>query len=302
MHNTLKKKEERRVSGRGLAFTLALSVFALTMLIAGCAPGGFAQSPGATAEATGAPTVTVAITGTTGATPTTGEAVITPSPGVTGTGAVTPTQPGPDVARPTPTGPAPDPANQLRILEFYNPADSLVKRDFIDLNGDQKAEVLFTVTGNRPPITSTQEIISRVAVLSYDDVYREWSLTWISAQITGTAHPLPSANRSSAGGYNGGNILGTGNAIFAARTTARDGRAQLYLWRWDGAAGEGVPLKMQGEGGAETDALFTADLDVNLADINDDGIYEVVADNVADVRVWRWDGAANRFVPEEAVR
>jgi hypothetical protein len=187
----------------------------------------------------------------------------------------------------------------LTIRDFYNPDDSLVKRDFLDLNGDSKAEVLFTISGNR--VSITEEVQSRMAVLTYDEIYREWNLTWFSGPITGTAHPLPSANRSGAGGYNGGNILGTGSAILAARTTTTlDGRAHLYLFRWDQAAGTGQPLKMAGESGAESDAVFTADLDLNLADIDDDGIYEVIADNVAGVQVWRWDRAANRFVQEVA--
>ncbi|MDQ3703772.1 MAG: hypothetical protein M3437_00855, partial [Chloroflexota bacterium] len=51
-------------------------------------------------------------------------------------------------------------------------------------------------------------------------------------------------------------------------------------------------------GGAEQNAAFTADLDLNVADLDDDGIYEVVADNVAGVQVWKWDG--QKYVPEVA--
>jgi hypothetical protein len=189
--------------------------------------------------------------------------------------------------------------SQLGLLAFINSEDDLVKRDLLDLNGDGKLhEVLFTISGNRVPITA--EITSRVAVVTYDEVYRTWSLSWFSEAITGTAHPLPAANRSGAGGYNGGNILGTGSAILAARTTSRDGRAHLTLLSWDPVAREGVPLKMTDKSGTEKDAVFSADLDLNLADLDEDGIYEVVADNVAGVQVWRWDRAANRFVEEVA--
>jgi len=279
MHST-KRVGKRGFSKPGLVFTLALVLLVVALGVAGCAPGGAAQSPAVTPESV---------------TPT-AQAGATPEPVVTGTATLTGT---PTVPGPTPTGPAPDPASRLTIRNFYSPDDSLVKRDFLDLDGDSKSEVFFTISGNRVPIT--QEVQSRMAVLTYDDVYREWDLAWFSGPITGTAHPLPAANRSGAGGYNGGNILGIGGAILAARTTTTlDGRANLYLFRWDQASRKGVPLKMAGENGAERDAVFTADLDLNLADIDDDGIYEVVADNVSGVQIWRWDRAANRFVQEVA--
>jgi hypothetical protein len=258
----------------------------IALAVAGCAPGGTAQSPTAavTPEAgTPLPAATVQVTA---------EVTATTGAEVTATTAPAP-------AGPTPTGPPPDPLSQLQIGTFYDPTDSLVKRDLLDLDGDSRAdEVFFTVSGDRVAITA--EVQSSVAVLTYDDVYRTWSLTWASQPISGTAHPLPAANRSAAGGYNGGNILGTGSAILASRTTMRDGTARLFLWRWDAAARRGEPLKMTGEGGAEQDAVFTADLDLNLVDLDDDGVYEVVANNVAGIRVWRWDSGTNRFVQEEA--
>src|SRR5687768_8574867 len=198
MHDT-KRIRTRGLSAPGFALTLALMLLVLALGIAGCAPGQnaaqpAAQSPSATPQSS-TPTAGAPVTGTAVA-PITGTATIT----ATGT------------PIPTPTGPAPDPMSQLQLLAFINSEDDLVKRDLLDLNGDGKLhEVLFTISGNRVPITA--EVTSRVAVLTYDDVYRTWSLPWYSAPITGTAHPLPAANRSGAGGYNGGNILGTGSAI-----------------------------------------------------------------------------------------
>lgn len=85
--------------------------------------------------------------------------------------------------------------------------------------------------------------------------------------------------------------------MLVARTTTKDSRAHLFLWRWDAARKQGVPLKMlPAGGGAEKDAGFDADLDINVIDLDGDGIYEVVADNIAGVQVWKWDGS--RYVPQ----
>jgi hypothetical protein len=51
-------------------------------------------------------------------------------------------------------------------------------------------------------------------------------------------------------------------------------------------------------GGPEQDAIFDADLDVNVADLDDDLKWEVIADNESGVQIWRWDGS--KYVPVEA--
>ena len=280
---------EKRVFTPGAALTLALTLITLAFSLAGCAPGGTAQSPTAVAPPQG-------ITPTANADPAQPTALVpgTVTIALTGAASVAAT----NTPLPTPTGTAPDPLSQLRILDFYDPTYSLVKRDYLDLDGAAPNEVLFTVSNNRLAIT--EEVDSRMGAMVYDQVYRNWSLTWVSEPISGTTHPLPAANRSASGGYNGGNILGTGSAIFAARTTTRDGRAHLYLWLWNPSTRSGEPLKMVDESGKEQDAVFTADLDLNLSDLDDDSVYEVVADDVAGVRVWRWDAGAKRFTPEVA--
>ena len=84
-------------------------------------------------------------------------------------------------------------------------------------------------------------------------------------------------------------MLGTGESVFALRTTTLDGKAHLELFKWNKTTHAGELLKMvPAGGGAEQDALFDADLDINMADLNDDGVYEVVADNVTGVQVWSW--------------
>jgi hypothetical protein len=181
----------------------------------------------------------------------------------------------------------------LDVLFLLNAEDRLVKRDAIQMDGKGAPEVLFTVT---VPTVITQETTSGINVASYDPVFREWNAIWRSDVVSGTASPLPSAAPGQVDGFNGGDLLRTGAPIMAVRSTTRDGRAHLYLWRWDSNKQTGERLKMAGAGGAETDAAFDADLDVNLVDLDGDGKYEVVADNVADVQVWKWDGA--RFAPE----
>ncbi len=274
--------------------TISLLALALTLTLvplAGCSPQSRAQSPAATvsAQATQVQVQAATITPTIAIALTTPTVVATTS--ITATAVVTPA--GTAGVRPTPSGEAPDPVSMLNVFQFFPPNDTLVSRDLLDLDGAGTGEVFFTISGSRFPITA--EVQSGLGVLSYDATYREWVPLWATPPLTGTASPLPAANRKEAGGYNGGNILGNVGPILAARTTSVDGRAYLYLWRWDKAAKEGKPLKMALDAGGEKDAVFSADLDANLADLDDDGVYEVVLDNLASVQIWRWDGA--RFVP-----
>jgi hypothetical protein len=85
----------------------------------------------------------------------------------------------------------------------------------------------------------------------------------------------------------------------ALRTTTIDGAAHLQLLRWNKETSTGEPLRMvPAGGGPEQDAIFDADLDVNVADLDDDLKWEVIADNVSGVQIWRWDGS--KYVPVEA--
>lgn len=253
--------------------------------------------------ATGATgTMTPAATEATTATTTTGAGAVT----VTATEAVTLTVPisptatvveGTPTPRPLPTGEPPDPESRLNMYEFYRTNNILVRRDMVQLDGTGANEVLYTLTGPDPVITG--EFRSNINVLTYDPTYWEWKATWSSDPISGTATPLLSAAQSEIGGLNGGDLLRAGAPIFIIRSTTADGRAHLHLYRWDAAGQKADPLRMLPVGGgAEQDAAFVADLDLNMADLDDDGVHEVVADNVAGVQVWKWDG--QKFVPEVA--
>jgi hypothetical protein len=200
--------------------------------------------------------------------------------------------------RPTPTGAPPaNPFDRLQVFNFTSPGNMIIKRDKLPLDGGSVDNVLLTLTEARLGITRpiTDEVNSVLNVVTYDEKYFEWNLAWQSEPISGFARLLPATG--ALGGWNGGNLLGTGESVLALRTTTLDGKAHLQLFKWNKSTHAGELLKMvPADGGAEKDALFDADLDINMADLNDDGVYEVVADNVAGVQVWSWDGS--KYVPK----
>jgi hypothetical protein len=293
-----------RDSARGarpIAWAFALLCGLLAILpLAGCGTqtsAGAAQAePTPTAAQTAIPAVTTRPTqATPGATieavpPVTSTAVLT----ATATPASTPTP------RPTPSGPAPEnPLLLFSPFDFVLPGDVLVRSDVQQLDGEGVEEGLITLTESRLGVTKplTEEVVSALGVATYDPVYREWNLTWQSDSLPGVARPLPDAKQL--GGYNGGDLLRTGSPILALRTTTLDGKAHLFLYRYDKQTRTASPLKVvPTPGAAEQDSHFEADLDVSMADLDDDGVYEVIADNVAGVQTWRWDGS--KFVPREA--
>jgi hypothetical protein len=290
-----------RDSARGarpIAWAFALLCGLLAILpLAGCAtqtPTGAAQAePTPTAAQTALPAATTGVTT---------EPTIEAVPPVTSTETIsaTATPAGTPTPRPTPTGSPPE--NPLLLyspFEFVLPGNLLVKSDVLQLDGEGVEEALLTITEGRLGVTKaiTEEVTSALGVAAYDTVYREWTLPWQSDAITGTARPLPDIKQP--GGYNGGDLLRDGSAILALRTSTLDGKAHLYLFRYDKQTRQAPLLKMMpAGGGAEQDAHFEADLDVTMADLDDDGVYEVIADNVAGVQTWRWDGS--RYVPGEA--
>lgn len=252
--------------------------------------------PAATAGATGTTTATVATT----VEATTATGTVAAGGTVTLTVPVSPTATvveGTPTPRLIPTGEPPDPESRLNIYQFYTTNNILVRRDSVQLDGSGADEVLYTLTGPDPVITG--EFRSNINVLTYDATYREWTATWASEPVSGTATPLLSVAQSELGGLNGRDLLRTGTPTLMVRTTTADNKAHLYLYRWDAAGKKADPLRMVPVGGgAEQNAGFSADLDLNVADLDDDGIYEVVADNAAGVQVWKWDG--EKFVPEVA--
>jgi hypothetical protein len=185
----------------------------------------------------------------------------------------------------------------LQVFGFTSPGNLIIKRDQLPLDDGTVDNVLMTLTearlGQTRPIT--EEVNSVLNVVTYNDKYFEWDLTWQSDPISGVARLLPADG--TLGGWNGGKLLGTDDRVIALRTTTLDGAAHLELFKWNKTTHAGEVLKMVPVGGgAEKDAVFDADLDINMADLNEDGVYEVVADNVAGVQVWSWDGS--KYVPK----
>ncbi|MDQ5823055.1 MAG: hypothetical protein M3441_02460 [Chloroflexota bacterium] len=288
-------------SGTGLAqATTAPSGTETVLPAATTAATGTPGTPATTPSSPGTSTPAVAATTTTTTTATsaTGTAAATETVSVTDPVSATATVvEGTPTPRPTPEGPAPEPEDQLDMYGFFPGTSILVRRDLMQLDGTGPNEVLYSLTGPDPAITT--EFRSNVNVLTYDTVYREWLPLWASDPVSGTATPLLSVAQAELGGLNGGDLLRTGAPVFILRTTTADSRAHLFLYRWDAVGSKADPLRMVPVGGgAEQNAAFTADLDLNVADLDDDGIYEVVADNVAGVQVWKWDG--QKYVPEVA--
>ncbi len=297
MLNRDKKASIRR---RYTGFFLTAGALLLSAaLIVGCSRGtALGAQPGTAAnqaQATqttllaGAPTATDAAQAVTATTVLTPPVAADASPTTAGIATAS-------TLRPTPTGAVAAPNEALNVYNFFGSGNTLVRKDFVQLDGAGNDETLFTITGPDPSITTENR--SLVNVLLFDTTYQEWQYAWSSQPVSGTAIPLLGANSSGLGGINGGDLLRTGSPILMLRTTTKDGRAHLYLYRWNAASKQGEPLKMvTTKGGAEREAVFDADLDINMADLNGDGVYEVVADNAAGVQVWRWDG--QKYVPEE---
>jgi len=289
------------------AILLVCALLVLLPLAAGCsspaaAPPAQAASTSTSATSTTVPaTVLPAVTApAAGLTPTASSPLTTTLP-VTATASVTSTLVvGTPAPRPTPSGQPPsDPKQLLNVSEVVPIGNIVAKRDFMPLDGGPVDNALVTLTSDRFDISLpiTQDSSSGIVVLTYDPVYREWAPTWASEPISGTARPLPAANQP--GGTNGGDLLRDGSHILEIRTTTVDGKAHLELFRYDSKTHKATLLKMVPQAGApEKDAIFDADLDVTVADLDDDGVYEVVADNVAGVNTWRWDGS--KFIPREA--
>ena len=274
-----------------LSLTSVMCAFLLILALAACSPQTAPSSQPAILQQAG--TATPPLTDT--ASVSTATTIGAPASTVTSTEVATSTA---AIVRPTPTGAPPaNPFDRLQVFNFTSPGNLIIKRDKLSLDGGPVDNVLMTLTEARLGVTRpiTEEVNSVLNVVTYDPTYSDWNLAWQSEPITGVARLLPATG--ALGGWNGGNLLGTGESVLALRTTTLDGKAHLELFKWNKTTHAGELLRMvPADGGAEKDALFDADLDINMADLNDDGVYEVVADNVAGVQVWSWDGS--KYVPK----
>ncbi|HST04556.1 MAG TPA: hypothetical protein VLQ48_07460 [Chloroflexia bacterium] len=285
-----------------LSLTWTMCAFLLILALAACSPQTAPSSQPAILQQ--AASATPALTET--APLPTATTIVAPASTVTATEALTATgvATGTAVVRPTPTGEPPaNPYDMLQVFGFTSPGNLIIKRDRLPLDDGAVNNVLMTLTearlGQTRPIT--EEVNSVLNVVTYNDKYFEWDLTWQSDPISGVARLLPAVpppgSHGAIGGWNGGKLLGTDDRVIALRTTTLDGAAHLELFKWNKTTHAGEVLKMVPVGGgAEKDAIFDADLDINMADLNEDGVYEVVADNVAGVQVWSWDGS--KYVPK----
>ncbi len=201
------------------AATLALIV----PLFSGCsAPRDMAQAQ----PVEGSPTALITTPSSTAGVPSVG----TPSIEATGTSIVTGT--GTVAVLPTPSGTPPSAFDTLNTFQYVPSGKSLVKRDRVQLDAPGadagEDEILLTITG--PSETITDAVDSRIGVLSYDSVYRQWDLGWSSEVVSGTATPLLNIGQKDIGGVNGGDLLRTGDPILVVRTTMDDGSARLHMW------------------------------------------------------------------------
>lgn len=279
MHKKI--SEGPRASRRTGILFVALTL--IVPLISGCsAPRDSAQAQ----PADESPTALVATPeGTPDGTPTLEtSATITDTAPITGT-AETP---------PTPSGTPEPPFDGFDIFRYVPSGKTLAKRDRIQLDapGENAGEdeVLLTITG--PSETITDEIDSRIGVVSYITATRQWDLGWTSEVISGTAVPLLNIGQRDIGGYNGGDLLRTGDPILVLRTYLSDGRAQLHMWRWDRQSRKAAAVTKSDGAPEGSNTTFEGELDINVIDIDDDAIYEVVADNLLGVQIWKWDGGS----------
>jgi hypothetical protein len=280
-----------------LSLTWVMCAFLLILALAACSPQTAPSSqPAILQQADNAtPSLTETATAPTATTIAAPASTVTTTVPVTATEVATATA---AIVRPTPTGAPPvNPFDRLQVFNFTSPGNLIIKRDKLSLDGGPVDNVLMTLTEARLGVTRpvTDEVGSVLNVVTYDPTYFEWNLAWQSEPISGVARLLPATG--ALGGWNGGKLLGTDDPVLALRTTTLDGKAHLELFKWNKTTHAGEILKMvPADGGAEKDALFDADLDINMADLNDDGVYEVVADNVTGVQVWSWDGS--KYVPK----
>lgn len=273
-----KKESMGRRAGSGTGMLFAATLALIIPLFAGCAaPRDVAQVQ----PVEGSPTALIS-------TPSTADVPFSGTPSVVATGTIT----GTIEAAPTPFGTPPSAFDTLNTFQYVPSGKSLAKRDRVQLDAPGanagEDEILLTITG--PSEIITGEVDSRIGVLSYDSVYRQWDLGWTSEVVSGTATPLLNTSQKDIGGVNGGDLLQTGDPILVLRTTMGDGRARLYMWRWNRESREAAPVTKSDSPLEGSDRVFEADLDVNLMDIDDDGIYEIVADNLSGVQIWKWDG------------
>lgn len=257
-----------------LASGLLLLVSALALLgiggLAGAAPSGAAPArPAAQATATTA----VTTTGT-----------------VTATGTATASV---------------DPLNLFHPFDFVPDDAELVKESVTDLGGGDPREALLTMSISTPETDTTGTVVtatvSTLKVLRYDKSSGEWKVIWQpQPDVPGQAIALPETRGINPDRYQAGDLLRTGQPILLLRTQAPGATpdappiVSLRLWAWTGDTA--VPLQMTTPDGQQQDAVFTGTSDAQTADLDDDGVIEIIVDSGPSATVYRWDATQTRFV------
>ncbi len=204
----------------------------------------------------------------------------------------------------TATTVATDPFALLNIFDFVPEDGALVSESILNVGGDATNEVLLTANVTRPQTTTLGTTITptvgALAVLRYDATNSRWHVQWETgaASVPGAATELPDTFPGSSRRYQAGDLLRTGQPILLLRTVDPPAPPRLLpavhlrLWAWTGDAA--VPVQMAGPDGNPGPADFVGSSDVQLADLDDDGVMEVIVDSGAHTTVYRWD--KDRFV------
>jgi hypothetical protein len=223
-------------------------------------------------------------------------ATATAAPAVTATGTVT--------SSGTPTATV-DPLNLFHPFDFVPEGGELVKESVTELGGGDPREALLTMSISTPETDTTGTVItptvSTLKVLRYDKGSGEWKLLWQpQPDVPGQAIALPETRGSGSDRYQAGDLLRTGQPILLLRTQEPGATPDapptvtLRLWVWTGDTA--VALQMTTPDGKQQEAAFTGTSDVQTADLDDDGVIEVIVDSGPTSTIYRWDAAQTRFV------
>ncbi len=196
-----------------------------------------------------------------------------------------------------------DPLQLFHPFDFVPEGGVLIKESVTELGGGTPPEGLLTMSITAPQ-TNTNGIVetttvSSLRVLRYDK--GDWTVLWQpQPDVPGQAIALPETRGTSPDRYQAGDLLRTGQPILLLRTqqagpTPTDPpTVTLHLWAWTGDTA--IPLQMATADGKVRDAVFTGTSDVQTADLDDDGVIEVIVDSGPTTTIYRWDAAQTHFV------
>ena len=192
-----------------------------------------------------------------------------------------------------------DPFSVLNVFDLLPGGGTLVKESVLNLGGDETNEVLLAADVTRA-LTNTAGVvetttIGTMAVLRYSRDDGAWLVQWEtgSTALPGRIQGLPETQGDGTRRYQAGDLLRTGQPILLLRTyeapQAPDAPPTIHLRLWAWTGDTAVPLRMTGADGAAGEAHFIASSDVQTADLDDDGVIEIIVDSAAHTDIYRWD-------------